>query len=80
MQGLFGGAEEDAERGEEEARVREAIQNTPRALFVPSEAALFANNDMPLDLHPYGLPTNLSAPHIYPRVMQLLRITPGLKV
>jgi 2-polyprenyl-3-methyl-5-hydroxy-6-metoxy-1,4-benzoquinol methylase len=28
----------------------------------------------------YGLNTNLSAPHIYPRVMQLLRIEPGLKV
>ncbi len=79
MQGLFGAEEEEA-REEEMRPVRDVIRETPRALFVPPEAALFANNDMPLDLHPYGLATNLSAPHIYPRVMQLLRIQPGLKV
>jgi protein-L-isoaspartate O-methyltransferase len=81
MQGLFGGArEEENDEEEDSSRVREAIESTPRALFVPPEAALFANNDMPLDLHPYGLATNLSAPHIYPRVLQLLRVAPGMKV
>lgn len=76
VEGLFAGGE----ARDDERPIREVFLNTPRALFVPPEAALYANNDMPLDLHPYGLNTNLSAPHIYPRVMQLLRIQPGLKV
>lgn len=64
-----------------EERIRNAMEATPRSMFVPAEACGLANDDMPLDLHAYGLATNLSAPHIYPRVLQLLRLDePGLSL
>ncbi len=80
-EGLMGELFRGNSEREEDARLRVAMEATPRSMFVPAEACSLANDDMPLDLHAYGLNTNLSAPHIYPRVLQLLRLDqPGLSV
>ena len=64
---------------DEESPIRSTIAILPRALFVPDEFIEKSTYDMPLELYPV-LPTNLSASHIYPRLLQCLDLRPGLRV
>lgn len=65
-------AEDDGIIGTESA-IYKTMRSLPRGWFVPREFQSLACNDMPLDMQPV-LPTNLSAAHIYPKLLQLLHL------
>lgn len=58
-------------------RVLEAMARVPRHEFVPASERLHAYDDRPLQI---GFGQTISQPYVVAYVMQLLRITPGMRM
>jgi protein-L-isoaspartate(D-aspartate) O-methyltransferase len=70
-------AEEEICRDRPDERLRTALMNVPRHLFVPPQLAAVAYQDTPL---PIGFDKTLSQPFICALMIELLAIQPGHKV